>query len=164
MTDIDLLSDEDMKIFATIKQLVTLKPVLMQFVLDKVYYRKVHHMHGVFYIQAHTAMDIASIQIEVTETLKISKETSETTVIGEKAFRKQLHLDRLEKYELDFDFPLKFPRSTKREHKTYKGDLGPLNKATDKSKKQLYIYHITAKVKIKGKKELLIYTETIKVE
>lgn len=112
-----------MKIFSTIKQLVTLKPLLMQFSLDKVYYRREHHMHGTFHMQANQKLDLASITIEVIETLKISKDTSETTSLGSKSFRKQIALERFDKYDIDFDFSLSFPRGTKREHKTYKGDM-----------------------------------------
>gem|GEM_PF-4487705 len=68
-----------MKIFSTIKQLVTFKPIIMQFVLDKVYYRRDHHMHGTFHMQTNQAFDITSIKIEVIQTLKISKDTSETS-------------------------------------------------------------------------------------
>lgn len=153
-----------MKIFSTIKQLVTFKPMIMQFVLDKVYYRREHHMHGTFYIQTKQPAELSAITIVVTQTLKISKDTSETSEIGSKAFRKQISLARLDKYEIDFDFPLSFPRGTKWEHKTYKGDMWPLNKATDKAKKQLYVYEITAKVKLKWKKELLTYTELVNME
>jgi hypothetical protein len=42
--------------------------------------------------------------------------------------------------------------------------LGPLNKATDKAKKQLYVYEITATVKIKWKKDLITYVETLNIE
>lgn len=153
-----------MKIFSTIKQLVTFKPIIMQFVLDKVYYRKEHNMHWSFYLQTNQALAISSITLEVTQTLKISKDTSETSILGSKAFRKEISLERLDKYEVDFDLPLKFPRGTKWEQKTYRGDLGPLNKATDKAKKQLYVYEITATVKIKGKKDLITYVETLNIE
>ncbi len=153
-----------MKIFSTIKQLVTLKPIIMQFVLDKVYYRREHHMHGTFHMQTNQKMEVVSITLEATQTLKISKDSSETTSLGSKVFRKQLSLERLDKYEVEFDFSLDFPRGTKREHKTYKGDMWPLNKATDKAKKQLYVYEMVASVKLKGKKEELTYSEVFKVE
>ncbi len=76
-----------------------------------------------FYMQSNKAIEISSITLEVTQTLKISKDSSETSVLGTKAFRKQISLERLDKYEIDFDFPLTFPHGTKWEHKTYKGDM-----------------------------------------
>jgi hypothetical protein len=162
--DYILALSKDMKIFSTIKQLITFKPLLMQFVLEKVYYRKKHHINGAFHIQSNQVTEITAITIEATQTLKITKDDFETIVLGSKWFRKQISLDRLEKYEVDFEFPLIFPHGTKRERRTYRGDLWPLNKATDKAKKQLYVFEITAKIKFKGKKDVLTYTETINVE
>ncbi len=153
-----------MQLFSTIKQLITFKPVIMQFVLDKVYYRANHHIQGVFYLQTKQPLEVSSITIEVAQTLRITKDQQETTVIWSKVYGKQIALERLEKHEITFDFPLHFPRETKREQKAYRGDLWPLNKATDKAKKKLYVYEISATVKCKGKKETIVYTEVINVE
>lgn len=153
-----------MKIFSVIRQFVTLQPAIMQFVLDKIYYRKEHHMHGSFYVQPNQQLSISSLQIEVVQTLHISKDKTEKTSLGEKTYRQQVVVERFEKYQVDFSFALKFPRATKWERTTYKGDLGPLNKATDKAKTQLFSYAIIATIKLKGKKDPLVFEEKIKVE
>lgn len=153
-----------MHLFSALKQLITLQPAIMQFVLEKVYYRKDHHMQGTFYIQPNKEIDIVSIHLDVKQTLHITKDELETTLIGEKVFNQQTHLWRLEKHKLPFAFPLKFPRETKRERKTYKWDMGALNKASDKARIQLSTYTITATIKLKWKKEPLVYEERIRVE
>ncbi len=153
-----------MKLFSALKQLITFQPAIMQFVLENVYYRKDRHINGTFYIQPNSAMSVSSIAINVVQTLNISKDEVETTVLGEKLFNQQISLWRLEKHELAFSFPLKFPRETKRERKTYKWDMWALNKASDRARKQLCSYTITATVKLKGKKESLVYEEKIRVD
>lgn len=70
-----------MQLFSTIKQLITFKPVIMQFVLDKVYYRANHQIQGVFYLQTKQPLEVSSITIEVAQTLRITKDQQETTVI-----------------------------------------------------------------------------------
>lgn len=146
------------------KQLVTLQPIVMQFVLEKVYYREEQRVYGSFYLQPNKPLDIASITIQITQTLKISKTETETISLGKQTYRKILSLGRFEKHEESFDIALSFPRVTKRERKSYKGDLWPLNKATDKAKKQLYIYKVVAEVKLKGQRKPVSYEEVIKVE
>lgn len=153
-----------MQLFSALKQLITFQPAIMQFVLEKVYYRKDHHMNWTFYIQPNKEMSIVSIHLQVTQTLNITKDEIETTLLGEKVFNQQINLWRLEKHELAFSFPLKFPRETKRERKTYKWDMWALNKASDKARKQLNIYTISATVKLKGKKDPLVYEEKVRVE
>ncbi len=153
-----------MKIFSALKQLITFQPAIMQFVLEKVYYRKDHHMSWTFYIQPNSEMSISSIEINVAQILNITKEEVETTNLGQKVFNQLINLWRLEKHELAFSFPLKFPRETKRERKTYKWDMWALNKASDKARKQLSAYTVTATVKLKWKKEPLVYEERMRVE
>lgn len=153
-----------MQLFAALKQLITLQPAIMQFVLEKVYYRKDRHIDGTFYIQPNKELTIVSIHLEVIQSLNITKDEVEKTLLGEKVFNQQISLWRLEKHELAFSFPLKFPRETKRERKTYKGDMWALNKASDKARKQLNTYTITATIKLKWKKEPLVYQEKIRVE
>ena len=121
-------------------------------------------MNWTFYIQPNKEMSIVSIHLQVTQTLNITKDEIETTLLGEKVFNQQINLWRLEKHELAFSFPLKFPRETKRERKTYKWDMWALNKASDKARKQLNIYTISATVKLKGKKDPLVYEEKVRVE
>lgn len=81
-----------MKIFSALKQLITFQPAIMQFVLEKVYYRKDRHINGTFYIQPNKEMFIVSIHIEVIQTLNITKEETETTLLGEKLFNQQISL------------------------------------------------------------------------
>lgn len=153
-----------MKLFAALKQLVTLQPAIMQFVLENVYYRKDRSVHGTFYIQPNTALSISDVTITVLQKLHVTKEETDDTVLWTKVFRQTITLERLEKHEFPFAITIKFPPATKREKKNYKGDMGPLNKATDKSKTQLYTYVVQAEVKLKGKKEPLVYEERMRVE
>ena len=96
--------------------------------------------------------------------MKIDKTNEEISILGTHAWREQLTLWRFDKHQIAFDIDLKFPRASKREMKNYKGDLGPLNKATDKAKKQLFFYLIRASIKLKGKKEMMTYEEQLRVE
>ncbi len=121
-------------------------------------------MSWTFYIQPNSEMSISSIEINVAQILNITKEEVETTNLGQKVFNQLINLWRLEKHELAFSFPLKFPRETKRERKTYKWDMWALNKASDKARKQLSAYTVTATVKLKWKKEPLVYEERMRVE
>jgi len=152
------------KILNTMKQLFTFTPMLMQFKLAKVYHKVDKKCEGSFVLQANKELHIASITIQITETLKISKDESETIVLGSKVFREALHMIALDKHESEFIIPLKFSRQTKREHKTYKGDLGPLNKATDNSKRQLYVYKALATIKLKWQKETITHEEVLRFE
>ena len=153
-----------MQILNTIKQFLTLKPMITQFELAKVYHKSDKHAAGKLYIQANKKLEIVSIKIEVVEQLHISKDEIETTVAWSKVSREAVELGRFEKYELPFEIALKFPRQTKWERKNYKGDLGPLNKATDKSRIQLYTYKVIASIKFRGKKDLIVHEEQIRME
>jgi len=106
-------------------------------------------MSWTFYIQPNSEMSISSIEINVAQILNITKEEVETTNLGQKVFNQLINLWRLE---------------NKRERKTYKWDMWALNKASDKARKQLSAYTVTATVKLKWKKEPLVYEERMRVE
>lgn len=152
-----------MKILSTMKQLITGKAALVEFALEKVYHKK-EPLTGTLYIQANTNLQVTGVTLQAVQLLRISKKETENTILGTKTRRKQFVLPPLKKYELSFDLPVTYPAATKREHKNYKGDLGPLNKATDKAKKKLTSYLLQVKIKLKGKKEELTYAEEIRVE
>lgn len=150
-----------MQILSNLKQLL-FQPVIIEFELEKEYHKGTH-LDGKLYIQANRHVHIATRTINVVQTIHISKKETETTVFGTKTRKKPLDLDRLQKHEVAFQIPVKFPKVTKREHKTYKGDLGPMNKATDQAKRQMYTYTIEVILKLRGKKETITHTEELRV-
>jgi len=131
--------------------------------MEKVYH-KTATIDGTLHIQANTTLHVSNITIKAIQLLRVSRKEKEATILGAKTRRKQFVLPPLKRHELPFELSVTFPAATKREHKTYKGDLWPLNKAMDKAKKNLYSYLIQAVVKLKGKKDELIHEEEIKVE